>query len=1043
MFRFLIIFSLLASASGAVAQPRNTPDWVRDGVIYEIYPRAFSQQGNFNGITARLDELKDLGVTILWLMPIHPIGQEKKKGTIGSPYAVRDYYAINPDYGTYNDLKKLVFEAHSRGMRVIIDIVANHTSWDSVLMKHPEFYKRDAQGNITYPYDWYDIAALDYKNQELRAYMVGMLKFWIREFDLDGFRCDVAGEVPTDFWERARVELEKIKPNIVMLAEAHKPELLVKAFDLDYSWPLHSALTKVLQGQAPASTLREEWEKEVKESPRGALHMRFSDNHDERRAIARFGEKAALAASALVFMLDGVPMIYNGMEVGDTTESGAPALFEKMPIFWAIAERRPEFRRAYKTFIEMRRKSKSLRRGTLEWLKNSDESRVVSFQRQADDGELTTVAINFSSVPFSGTVGPGPLKLNPWEYYILTIHPGQTPIPEANYDAHWMTAAKNGFGTSTTLDSKVWFTLANGVMTEVFYPTVDMPNVQLLQLLIETNTEVESELNDTQHRVEVPDPRSLTFQQINTAKHRLYKITKTYVSDPQRNTVLIDLQFDSSIPVGVVVHYDPSLNNSGRHDAGRTEGDALVAEEGNKASALVTSCGSDKNSNTYRDNLVQYAVLKPLDASKTVKLNCTIALGFGENVASATSAARGSLAEGFAAVRSDYEAGWRQYVSGLPRIEDQYVAQFYMSAMVLRSLEDKTFRGAVIASPSSPWGGGPNANEATTSGYHAVWSRDLYHVATAFMALGDYASANRLVDYLFRVQQKPDGSFPRNTWVDGRPIGDGGGLQMDQVALPLVLAYQLKRTDRDTWQKHIKPAADLIAQRGPKTDSDRWEEKSGYFHATVAAEIAGLVCAAEIALANGDTTSADKYRRTADAWARHIEPIDKSRLDAGFLELVRLGVKPATDESIIEMLKLTDQRLKITTPVGDAWYRYNGDTYGETPTGGKFEGRDGVGRLWTLLTGERGEYEISAGDLAAARKRLDTLARFANDGLMIPEQVWDRSEAPRGFSFGAGTGSATPLAWSMAQFIRLAINLKHGRNLETPEVVAQRYLSNE
>jgi glucoamylase len=424
-------------------------------------------------------------------------------------------------------------------------------------------------------------------------------------------------------------------------------------------------------------------------------------------------------------------------------------------------------------------------------------------------------------------------------------------------------------------------------------------------------------------------------------------------------------------------------------------------------------------------------------------LNCTIALGFGENVASATSAARGSLAKGFAAVRSDYEAGWRQYVSGLPRIEDQYVAQFYMSAMVLRSLEDKTFRGAVIASPSSPWGGGPNANEATTSGYHAVWSRDLYHVATAFMALGDYASANRLVDYLFRVQQKPDGSFPRNTWVDGRPIGDGGGLQMDQVALPLVLAYQLKRTDRDTWQKHIKPAADLIAQRGPKTDSDRWEEKSGYFHATVAAEIAGLVCAAEIALANGDTTSADKYRRTADAWARHIEPIDKSRLDAGFLELVRLGVKPATDESIIEMLKLTDQRLKITTPVGDAWYRYNGDTYGETPTGGKFEGRDGVGRLWTLLTGERGEYEISAGDLAAGRKRLDTLARFANDGLMIPEQVWDRSEAPRGFSFGAGTGSATPLAWSMAQFIRLAINLKHGRNLETPEVVAQRYLSNE
>src|SRR3569832_1688516 len=170
----LLITLLLSSATSVLAQQRESarpvPDWVRDGVIYEIYPRAFSQQGNFNAITARLDELKDLGVTILWLMPIHPIGQEKKKGTIGSPYAVRDYYGFNPDYGTAEDLKRLVREAHARGLKVIIDIVANHTSWDSVLMKHPEFYKRDAHGNITYPHDWYDIAALNYGNQELRRY---------------------------------------------------------------------------------------------------------------------------------------------------------------------------------------------------------------------------------------------------------------------------------------------------------------------------------------------------------------------------------------------------------------------------------------------------------------------------------------------------------------------------------------------------------------------------------------------------------------------------------------------------------------------------------------------------------------------------------------------------------------------------------------------------------------------------------------------------------------------------------------------------------
>ena len=384
-------------------QARSTREWVRDGVVYEIYPRAFSVQGDFNGITARLDTLKDLGVTILWLMPIHPIGQEKKKGTIGSPYAVRDYYGINPDYGTKADLKRLITEAHRRDMKVIIDIVANHTSWDSVLMKHPEFYKRDAKGNITYPYDWFDIAALDYKSQELRRYMTDMLKYWIREFDLDGFRCDVAGEVPTDFWESARVELERIKPDIVMLAEAHKAELLVKAFDFDYSWPIHHALTNALQGRGRASAIHDAWEDEVKRWPRGSLHMRFSDNHDERRSIARFGEPAALAASALVFTLDGVPLLYNGMEVGDTTESGAPALFEKLPIFWPIAERRPEFPRFYKQIMALRRSSNALRRGSVEWLANSDESRVLSYVRRTENEEVLVV-INLSNRPFFGSV---------------------------------------------------------------------------------------------------------------------------------------------------------------------------------------------------------------------------------------------------------------------------------------------------------------------------------------------------------------------------------------------------------------------------------------------------------------------------------------------------------------------------------------------------------------------------------------------------------------------------------------------------------------
>lgn len=383
---------------------RTSPDWVKDAVIYEIFPRQYSQKGDFNAITADLDRLKDLGVTILWLMPVHPIGKEKSKGTVGSPYAVKDYYAINPDYGTKEDFKKLVAEAHKRGLKVIIDIVANHTSWDSVMMKNKAFYTQDKAGNILPPIaDWSDVADLNYDNPELRKYITEMLRSWIRDYDLDGFRCDVAGFVPTDFWDSLRPELEKEKKDIVMLAEWESPDLLVKAFDLDYSWAMHSALTEVAQGVKPATRIRETWEADKAKMPKGAIRMRFSDNHDERRAIARFGERGALAAQALVFTLDGVPMFYNGMEAGDTTESGYPALFEKLPIFWQNEVRRPEFPRFYKAMTALRKSSPALRRGALNWIKNSDENRIVTFTRREGNEEIL-VTINFSAQPFLGLI---------------------------------------------------------------------------------------------------------------------------------------------------------------------------------------------------------------------------------------------------------------------------------------------------------------------------------------------------------------------------------------------------------------------------------------------------------------------------------------------------------------------------------------------------------------------------------------------------------------------------------------------------------------
>jgi len=593
-------------------------------------------------------------------------------------------------------------------------------------------------------------------------------------------------------------------------------------------------------------------------------------------------------------------------------------------------------------------------------------------------------------------------------------------VGQAN-DVYWPTAAKNGFGTSTTLTSKVWFTLADGVMTEVFYPTVDMPNARRLQFQVVTGTKIENEIDDTVHRLELPNPSSLTFRQVNSAKSGAYTITKVYITDPRRSSVLVRVDFTTRIDAHLYLNYVPFSEKS----------------------VLMSNCG--------------------LPALQ--RRQCTLALGFGETTAQATATARASLARDFTEVRHEYELGWQRYVAALPRIE-KHQRQFNMAAMVLKGLEDKTFRGAVIASPSTPWGGGQRPDQPPVSGYHAVWSRDLYHIATAFEALGDRATANRLLDYLFRIQQRPDGSFPQNSWVDGRTIG--GGLQMDQAALPLVLAYQLNRHERQLWLKHIRPAADFIIRRGPRTDQDRWEEKPGYSPATIAAEIAGLVCAAEIAKINADRVSAKRYLDTADAWEKKIEqwtvkkggdvsgyylritanddPNDGAKmeinssslvvderkiLDAGFLELVRLGIKTPQDRTIVESLKLIDQLIKVQTPVGEAWYRYNHDAYGETPDGGKYDGRNGVGRLWTLLTGERGEYELAAGDIESARKRLDTIAAFANDGLMIPEQVWERD--------GAGTGSATPLAWSMAQFIRLAMSIERGRNVETPRVVWERY----
>jgi glucan 1,4-alpha-glucosidase len=690
-------------------------------------------------------------------------------------------------------------------------------------------------------------------------------------------------------------------------------------------------------------------------------------------------------------------------------------------------------------------------------------------------------------------------------------------------DAQWPSAGKEAVGTSNTAESKVWFTLRGGVMDEVYYPTVDVANSQKLELVVAHREMgmIQTEERDTVSLL-TPDADSLSYTQVNAAENGEYRIEKRYVTDPQRNVVLVRVRFQSHIKRNendyrLYVYFDPSLGNSGMHDTAFTEDGALVARDGDKASALVASSGGGAGGFTRTangflgtsDGLTQMLKAPPKSGSfppefvqyeraedgNVVQLGelprppferlrargeYTLALGFGKSTDEALAAARESLKKGFDACEAEYKQGWQDYLKTVRRVAPKYQAQYDTAAMVLKAHEDKTYKGAMIASLSVPWGGGANANEPNVGGYHLVWSRDLYQVATAFEALGDRASAVRALDYLFRVQQKPDGSFPQNSWLDGKPFW--GSLQMDEVAYPLILAQRLGRTDRETYVKHVRPAADFIVRHGPFTPQERWEEKSGYSPSTIAAEVAGLVCAAEIARANGDEASANIYLAAADDFARNVErwaatttgpyndgnyylrlsfnedpedgaPFDvgngggtfdeREIVDAGFLELVRLGVRAPQDPLVAKSLDVIDKVIRVETPNGASFYRYNHDGYGEMDDGrnwnwdGKYTGK---GRLWALLAGERGQYELSLGRHLQAARRLDAMLGFANEGRMIPEQVWDRSVSPRpGFNFGEGVGSATPLAWSMAQFIRLATNLKEGRNLDTPDLVRARY----
>jgi glucoamylase len=659
----------------------------------------------------------------------------------------------------------------------------------------------------------------------------------------------------------------------------------------------------------------------------------------------------------------------------------------------------------------------------------------------------------------------------------------------------WTSGAKEAVGTATATESKVWFTLEGGIMTEVYYPRLDTADVRTLEFAVSDGSTVWLESKDMQHAIERTDDDALLFRQTSRDPAAAFEIAKTYVTDPEHDTVLIDVAFSAPAKYSLYVLYDPSLRNSGYGDTGYSEGGALVTRKGDMACALLSSAGLEQASSGFTGVSDGYTDLllhgrldwsygraengNVIQAAKLDRDRFTLALAFGPNPSRAIDSARASLERGFAAVSAEYRKGWHDYVETLRHETGPYAREFRLAAMVLKAHEDKTFRGAMIASMSIPWGPAVRADSPTVGGYHLIWARDLYEVATALLAAGDRAAAQRAINYLFTVQQKPDGSFPQNSWLDGKPYWPA--LQMDEVSYPMILAWQLGKTDADAWTHHVRPAAEFVVAHGPMTQEERWEEVPGYSPSTIAAEIAGLVCAADIARKNGAADDAQRYLRVADDWNANIEkwlvtttghlggaddpgayyiriddntnPNDGDRLDvrngggtwderdvvdAGFLELVRLGIRPADDPTVEHSLKIIDSTIRIETPNGPSFRRYNHDGYGETFFGGPWLG-EGIGRLWPIFAGERGEYEIAAGHDPALY--LEAMLHFANSGGMIPEQVWDRAEPTSSrFVFGAGTGSATPLAWSMAQFIRLVVDTEEKRIVEQPSVVAGHFL---
>ena len=684
-------------------------------------------------------------------------------------------------------------------------------------------------------------------------------------------------------------------------------------------------------------------------------------------------------------------------------------------------------------------------------------------------------------------------------------------------EPRWTHGAKLAVGTAYSTSSRVWYTLDAGCVTEVYYPTIDTPQIRDLQFLFtDGETFFHDERRNFTSEIDCITEAALGFDVTNRENEGRYTIRKTILGDPYQNCLLIHTRVEAPrellSKLKMYVLCAPHLEIGGFHNNGEILkiGDyrVLLTHKGNTWLAIgatvpftEASCGyvgvndgwTDLDENYRLDWQYQealdgnIALTGGLDLSHSTEF--TIGVAFGTTLHDALSTLGQSLNIPFERTREAFIHQWEQTSKRFSLASKSNNAKLYeRSVNLLLAHEDKTYSGAMIASLSIPWGDQKSDDEL--GGYHLVWTRDLVKSVTGLLAAGDTSTPLRSLIYL-AVSQREDGGFYQNFWLDGRPYW--AGIQLDEVAFPVLLTWRLwknKALGNFLPFEMVRRACSFLIREGPITAQDRWEEARGYSPSTLAVHIAALICAAEFFDDRGEHATAEFVRDYADFLESHIERwtvttqgtlvpgirrhyirvnpasapdcadedpncgtlvlanqppgapyefLAKEIVDAGFLELVRYGIRGADDPIIKDSLRVVDAVLKVQTPHGPAWRRYNHDGYGQREDGSSFTGW-GTGRAWPLLTGERGHYEIAAG--RNPLPYLKALENFSQGIGLMPEQIWDGPDVPsRHLCLGGTTDAAMPLIWAHSEYVKLHRSAADRRVFDLLEPVYERYVT--